>query len=414
MTYGLTLNIDRLEVLMGGVAVGTTLEAPTHTVADRIPLGRRIEELKKEKGGWYSTAAMSKRIGLSDETFRQMLKLKRVIYTFELDKIAKDLKMPVERILQSDIGEEVDSLSTSLKSLKNPSETLQLALTLEGQTNGLSERCYAMHRLGVAYLMSYKFREARQVLANAKELAEQMQSLYGDTDALFGVLNHLMVAYTALNEYESASKMLSEINPIFVAKPSRQSALSYQKAKVEETRGNFYLAKQYAMESLFHARESENPIQVARARLNMSHFHYLLKEYEQSQDLLLLAIDGLDNDNRTKLVARKELVKTLLKMGNTDLALHHIELGLLEAKDEQWRDMVGKLTILLTVATNQQSHAQSVLADTDNSLRIQYLACKCLQDHYKALNDSENFLLYTKIAEGMCISFSDFLDEGEL
>ncbi|KEO84262.1 hypothetical protein [Tumebacillus flagellatus] len=394
--------------------MATTLEAPSNTLADRIPLGRRIEELKKEKGARYSTAAMSVRIGLSEQTFRDMLKSRRVIYTFELDVIAKDLKMPVARILQTDSHQEVERLTQLVKALKNPVEALELALRLEKQANGISERCHALHRLGIAYIMSFKFHDACQVLTEARRLAGQLHKTYGETDVLFGVVNQLMVVYTAKQEFESAARLLDEIDPCFLAIPSRQSAISYHKAKVEESRGNLIFAKRYAIDSLRYARESENPVQVARACLNLSHYHYLLREYEESEELLYKAIEGLEQDTRTRLIARKELIKTLLKLRATDEAKKQIDIALSEASNSETVDLNGKLVILLTAVTGDPSHAKSVLDDEGSSVKIRYVACRCLQDHYKALNDSHNYLFYTTLAERICVGAANFLDWGEL
>ncbi|MGZ4164398.1 MAG: helix-turn-helix domain-containing protein, partial [Tumebacillaceae bacterium] len=82
------------------------LLAPTHTLADSIPLGRRINEIMLEKGSAYTISAMAKRLEINRETLRLMLKGEREIYTFELEKIAKDLHVTVERILQSDVVED--------------------------------------------------------------------------------------------------------------------------------------------------------------------------------------------------------------------------------------------------------------------------------------------------------------------
>jgi tetratricopeptide (TPR) repeat protein len=392
----------------------STLVAPVVTVVDKIPLGRRIEELKKEKGGYYSNVAMAGRLGMHTETLRSMLKGKREIYTFELDKIAKDLKMPVERILQEDVREEIEQLETLLELREKPTIALEIGLKMEEQAIGVTERCHALHRLGRAFENTHQYQEYNNELRQAYQLALQIQDQYGDSNAMYSVMYHLMASYTAIKDYVTASKILDEILPFFVETPKRQSALCYQKAMIEETNGNLRKALQYATESLKYAEESKIPVLVAKTRLNLAHFHYQLTDYRTSRELLEPAIDGLSEDTRTQLIARKELVKTYLKMHVKELALDQIEIALVDAKDIMWMDMVGKLTILLTLSTNNPSHAQSVLDNERHSLKIRWLSCRCLRGYYKALNDGAMFLHYSKIAEGFCADFPDFLNEGEL
>ncbi|KEO80890.1 helix-turn-helix domain-containing protein [Tumebacillus flagellatus] len=103
------------------------MEAPIYTLVDNIPLGQRIEELKKEKGGWYSTTAMAGRLGVSPETLRSMLKGKREIYMYELEKIAGDLKMPVKRILLEDVYKQRKTLDSLLTPKEISKDNLQQA-----------------------------------------------------------------------------------------------------------------------------------------------------------------------------------------------------------------------------------------------------------------------------------------------
>ncbi|MBL0387766.1 hypothetical protein JJB07_14085 [Tumebacillus sp. ITR2] len=392
----------------------STLLAPSHTAVDKIPLGRRIEEIKREKGGYYSNVAMAGRLGIHVETLRFMLKGKREIYTFEFDKIAIDLKMSVERILQEDIKEEVAHLSGDLKECKNSAESIQRALRLMEAAQGISEIHYALTRLGIAFRNAYQFTDSNKVFKDSHQLALKMQEHYGETDALYSNVYHLIASFTAIQDYVTASKLLDEIMPFFEAIPSRLSAISYQKAKIEETNGNFFTAKEYAIKSYQYAEQSGNHVTVARTQLNLAHFHYVLSEYKEASELLVRAIEGLENDTRTQLIAHKELGKTLLKLELKEQALAQIQLSLVKAKDLDWKDMIGKLMILMSKACGDPSYAETILNDTTNSLRIRYLASKCLLEHFKTLNDGANFLHYSKITEGLCVDFADVLDEGEL
>ncbi|PWK12826.1 tetratricopeptide repeat protein [Tumebacillus permanentifrigoris] len=391
-----------------------SLVAPSFTAVDKIPLGRRIEEIKKEKGGYYSNVAMAGRIGTNHETLRLMWKGKREIYTFELDKIAIDLKLPVERILQVDVKKETEELIALLLERKHPDKTLKLALKLADQALGLSERCNAMLRLGQAFNDSYQFIESKNALEQAHQLALRTKEHYGETDILYSVMYQLMASYTAIRDFKSASDLLNEIMPFFEETPSRLSSISYQKAMIEESNGNIVAAHKFAVESVQHAKESGNQVLLAQTKFNLAHFEFKMANYSKSQVLLTDAIKEFDQDSRSRIITRKEIVKTLLKQGLKSSAVTVLETAIVEARDMNWRDMLGKLLILYTLATDQPSYAKAILDDNGYSLKIRYLACKCLLEHYRLSGDAPMFLHYHEVAEKMCIDFSDFLDEGEL
>lgn len=392
----------------------TTLVVQAHTALDQIPLGRRIEEIKKEKGNYYSTQAMAGRIGVHPETLRLMLKSKRDIYTFELEKIAADLKLPVERILQEDVREEAELLIGSLKLMSNPPESLEIAKRLSEKAIGLTERCYALKRLGKAYFNAFAYEESTKTLTAVHEMARKIHELYGETDALYSVMYYLMESFTAREDYETAAKILDEIRPFFVETPERCSAVSYQQAKFEESRGNNHAAKQFSIQSLRHAEETGIANLIAKTQLNLAHYEYLTFDYHRSRELLELAIEGLGEDAMSLLIARKELVKSLLKLGEVEQAITELQIAHAEAKEMNWLDMEGKLQTLWTIATGDSHFAESVFQETDHSLKVRYLACKCLQSHYKRIGDAEMYLHYHKEAEKLCFNISDYLDEGEL
>lgn len=93
------------------------LIAPSTTDCYSIPLGRRIFEIMKDKGKYYTQQAMANRLGISRTTFSQMLTGNREIYNFEVEKIAADLKVSVSRVLQEDIANEVVRIEGILKEM---------------------------------------------------------------------------------------------------------------------------------------------------------------------------------------------------------------------------------------------------------------------------------------------------------
>ena len=92
-----------------------SIVAPKHTFVHSIPIQRRLREIMKEKGGAYTISALSSRIGINRETLRKMLNGEREIYSFELDKFAKELHMSIDRILQEDVKKLVAELDSLLE-----------------------------------------------------------------------------------------------------------------------------------------------------------------------------------------------------------------------------------------------------------------------------------------------------------
>src|SRR5690348_197128 len=119
-----------------------------------IPLGRRVAEIMRERGRAFTQSAMAKRIGYSGETLRLMLIGRREIYPFELEKIAKDLKLPVERITGEDVRAEREELRVLLARMNPSTRVVELALHLNQHALGMTETCKALLDLGVGlYLL---------------------------------------------------------------------------------------------------------------------------------------------------------------------------------------------------------------------------------------------------------------------
>jgi transcriptional regulator with XRE-family HTH domain len=385
-----------------------------HTVVDKIPLGRRIHEIMKEKGGYYSITAMSKRLGICRETYRLMLNGEREIYTFELEKIAKDLKVPVERILQEDIQKDAEVLKMLLEKSSDPPKALEVAFMLEQKACGLSERCIALHRLGHAHFLLHQYEDSHTNLLAAHQLALKMNEMYGETDWLYRILFNLLDTFTARRDYVNASRILQEVDPIFHRTPSRSAALNYLHAKMKESLGDIEGAKNLAYESIKYAELSGKENLIGKTAINAAHYEFLTKNYQRSKELLVNAMKNLADDVRTLLIARKEFVKTLIKLEEHQVAEQEITSAIEIAKHSRLSEMEGKLLILLARAKNEPFHAEFVVSEERFGKKIRYLACKFLTQYYRHKGDSYHLMQYHKIMEELHPTNSDILDEGEL
>jgi tetratricopeptide (TPR) repeat protein len=385
-----------------------------HTVVDKIPLGRRIHEIMKEKGGYYSVTAMAGRLGICRETYRVMLKGEREIYTFELDKIAKDLKMPLERILQKDICKDGDTLKVLLEKQENPQKALELAQRLYEQSIGITERCLSLHRLGVAYFFNHSFDQSYHAVSEAHQLALKIKELYNENDILYRVLIDLTEVYTAKQDYVNASKILEMVEPLFHETPTRSAFLAYLHAKIEESLGNYEQAKHSTYESIKQAIASGKKALIGKTKVNAAHYEFLTKNYLKSKELLESAIEALTEDIRSQLIARKELAKTLLKLKEFQRAEEEIMSALEIAKQFEHTILEGKLFLLLARASDTPDHAEYVVSQEKFGKAVRYLACKFLMQFYRRIGDSNNFIRYYEIGEKLNPTNFEILDEGEM
>lgn len=392
----------------------TQLGASPYTALDQIPIGRRIRELMAEKGNYYSLAAMSKRLGTNRETFRSMLNGQREIYKFELEKIATDLKITVARIMQTDCTEIGNRLKELLNKQSFPEEALDLSLQLLATSKGVTERCYARLRVGLAQFFNKSYEHAYDSLIEAYQQAVYIEKEYGDTDLYSLVLNALMDVYTALGNYLDASKILREVETVFQENPTRRAAICYQHAKIRESTKDIQGAKKFAYQSVDHAMQANKRTLIGKTKVNAAHYEYLTQNYEQAQELLEQAIDDLDEDVFSQQIAKKELVKTLIKLNRNQAAAVWIQSTLSSLTDQRSTPMRGKLLVLLSRALDEPTHAQLVFQDEEYSKNVRYVACRYLMHHFRDKGDSTKFIYYYERGEELSSSSMDILDEGAL
>jgi tetratricopeptide (TPR) repeat protein len=392
----------------------SSLIVPSKTVANNIPLGRRIMEIMKEKGGYYSITAMAKRLGLSRETYRLMLNGTRDIYIFELEKIARDLKVSSERILQQDVHELVDELLTRLRMRDRSDNTLVLAEKFVRLAIGISERGYALNLLGIAFFERKEFERAHEIWIDAYHLADEVRKSSGDTDLCYQVMRNLMLSYVEKKDFGNAIEMSDQVEKIFDGQPIVLSEMLYTRAKLKESMGDFIGAAQLADKCLENCQASMNKIMIGRALINSAHYQYLLRNYASARERLECADSYLENDVQTKIIAQKELMKVLIKLGQCEEAETRIRRLLDSDEIQPFSDVDGKLRVLLSRANQDIQHAEYVANEERYSKKVRYLACKLLINHYRVNGDAFMFMRYHLLAEECMPSSSDVLDEGDM
>ena len=389
------------------------LVAPSHTAVHAIPLGRRIREIMKAKGNYYSIAAMSVRIGINRETFRAMLNGEREIYTFELERISQDLKLPVERILQQDISAIEDQLDDLLQHRNGLDQALALALQVLEAAIGISELCSSLNTLGYIYFWQREIKSAHQTWLEAYEYAQQISKWFDDNQLLYRVLRNLMSSYTERKEYDKALEIVELVEPTFHSHPGRMSALYYTRAKFNEYLGKMDEATHLSYKSLEQSILFEDKDTLGRAYINVAHYEYLKGNYLLAKEHLLRSLELL-TQSAMRLIAGKELVKVLLKRGENKQAEEMICFFLRNEDLMSHPHLEGKLLVLLSRATNISEYAERVVANHKYGEVVRYLSCKYLINHYRELGDIAKSMHYYESAEVLLGSPTDVLDEGDL
>lgn len=393
----------------------STLVASKYTVVDKIPLGRRIEEIKKEKGGYYSTAAMSRRIGFSEQTFRDMLKARREIYTFELEKIAKDLKLTAERILQEDSYKQHMGLDSLLNGNERTKNMLQQALVVSSElvekAVGSTERGFALHNLARVMYLKRQYDDAHTTWLKALEYAKKIHQEFDDKRLLKVVSANLMLTYAIRKEYSNIGDFLCAVEEMFAEDHDKLGLAQHTRMLVQMERGDYESARKHSYLALEHFEQTENDKQIGHALINVAHFEYRLGNYSASSRSLSDAIKKVVQYEDILVVVVKEYVKSLVKIQEYDTALKVVEKY--ESVSREYPDYWGKLQIMKTLLTDDPSFADRISNDSELSLNVRSLACKCLMDFYTKRDDAENALKYYKKGRTYASSPTEFYEEED-
>jgi tetratricopeptide (TPR) repeat protein len=364
------------------------LEVPSHTVVDSIPIGRRIMEIMQEKGPAYTISAMAGRLGFSRETLREMLKGEREMYTYELENIARDLKVSVERILQTDILEETKELRQHLDMGEATQWCLELSAKFTELAIGLTERVIVANELARGQYQSRDLETAIETLNKVLPDAQLILEKYGDPDILMWVTGNLVSAKTIQGDYTNLPEMAAVVEPYFPTHPKLAAVICYSLSQYKlEVEGNRNEAREMQYLSLHYYRLTGIPISIANSQMNVAIFEYRQKQYEQAKALFQSAYEVFRvHDNLyAQAVHAREYGKLLIRLGETKEAVEILDWMFDRMKANPnviQSDMVAQLYLLLAIAKQDPLFAEKVLSDNIGTRSIQKIACKFIRDYY--------------------------------
>ncbi|ARU62640.1 hypothetical protein CBW65_17925 [Tumebacillus avium] len=370
------------------------LTAPTHTVVDNIPLWLRIREIMKEQGSSYSLTAMAGRLGMSRETLRLMLSGEREIYSFELEKITQDLKIPLARLLQEDIVE-LKPAYAILIDQGRLEEAMELAKYRESIAIGLSEKVFSSASVAWVYFWKEEMDTAKGIIHEALAAAEEVNKKYAFQGVLTRVFVVFLNIYTHTEELDKVLGIVERLKPLLHSDPINMGVLYVALAKMKYASFENAEAKMYMYKCLELFIECANRDRIGRAYINTAIAEYADRNYEQAKELLETGKEYWEND-KVRLLGLKELAKTHLKLREFQAAESLIRTALRTESFEQLMDIKASLIILLSRAAGSTSYAESVAMNLRYPKQARYHAYR----HLTLVNKQEKFLRRGKSAQG--------------
>lgn len=392
----------------------STLENNVSTNLTRIPLGRRIGEILEEKGEEYSIRKFAERIGINRETLRIIIAGNRTILPSELEKISKGLEIGVERLKQLDSYKMEQELAALFRARKRTKVMLtrayDLATNLASIALGATELCESLTNVGRVQFEMREYDKAHQSYLRAFEYAEKIHKAYGDNHHLHLVTSLLMLSFTTRKDYSKIEETLDVVEKAFAYDPVKMGFVHYTRMKWYEHMEKLSDARRHSYTALEYFEQTYDKDQIGKAYINVAHYEYQLGNFQKSAELLSQAITVLDGYDYPLLIAVKEYVKSLLRLGDACAADEIIQKYSPLASD--YPDLQGKIQVMYSMATQDPSYSESVCQDLKVSPSIWYLACKQLMNFYSLKDDAESVMLYYKKAR--ILLGKNLLDEEEL
>jgi tetratricopeptide (TPR) repeat protein len=321
-----------------------------------VEIGRRIKEILEEKkqgkGNAFSIRAFAKRIGMGKDMLGDITKGLRPVRPSELEKIAKGLRMSVERLKREDTKQLEEELFSLVQKRTNFKRALELALELLPNAIGITERYEILNNLGAVYYFSKRYKDAHEIWLQALSCAKQINKQYSEIDPLSKVTSNLIITFTHQKDFTGLTRFLNTVEMNFEQFDYEYAGtLSYSLAIANYHTGDTeqYLQKMY--QSLDYFRMSGNRRAIGRAEHSVADAEYNLRNYSKAKEMFEMAIQTLSEYSDLIFISIKDYAKTLLKLNHIDESIEVIEKAIVELKTLQNHQMLAKFFLLHAYAT---------------------------------------------------------------
>lgn len=390
------------------------LVVPKYTACSSITTSRRITEIMQEKGKYYSQQAMASRLGYQRTTFRKMLNGTRDIYTFELEQIARDLKVSPERLLQRDVQTYVGALQACLLELKDLEYALEVAEKYYDVSSGITEKCDASIYLGRVLFELKRYAESHTYRLMAHQLAEEIYQIYGEADRYHQTVRNLMVSFTVNKDFHNAKVLVDKVMPIFEQSPAAYGALNYTLAMIAYHNGDFQETRIRLIESLKSYEQTGDAKEIAKALHRVAFIEFKLGHLSEAKEQFERSISMLDQFPEQMHVAIKDYVKVLHKLGEFEKAEILIHQALHRIEDFSNAVLKCQFLILRALCCDDPVSARDVLAMEEIPDNYKTFACEFLMNYYNRRDDAPSLMKYYKIAQSMPLKKHEYLQEEDL
>lgn len=376
-----------------------------------IPIHRRIAEIMEERGKPYTQEFVATKIGISRKTFQAVLTGARPIYGTELQTLASIFHISLDRLTQKDSQRCVEEMQKVLDQPAYRNRVLELAEWYSTAAVGRTERCDALTWLGTVQFRMDRFEMAHESWSKAFTYALELQEKYGESDRFQGLLQNLMLSYTARRDYINAEKMVTQLLPLLRQDSYSLGTLSYTLGAIARGNRDLELARKHLYESLHHFQASGNMRQIGRALHNVAFIEYdhrnlvtVIKYYEQ-------ALEVLDPYLEDKVYALKDYAKVFLRQNKKGRAIKLIDVSMEILQTIENPTLLSKVLLLHTYLHGHAETAEQVLQRSDVHPDQKRVACKILMELSKRNNDAVSFLRYHEMEREYSLNTRDLYDE---
>ncbi|PWK13477.1 tetratricopeptide repeat protein [Tumebacillus permanentifrigoris] len=365
----------------------------------KVPIGRYITEILYSRNLTPHYLSQKVDFGKKDTVY-SCLRDERRLSPNELQQISDILHVPIERLKQTDLEQEAFELRLLVRSKQRSPRAIDLGLKLQKLALGWTEKFDILNDLGSAYYYMDKFPQAHQAWLEALPLAEKIRDTFSETDRLYMVTNNLILTYTQKQDFSALTYLLDKVETAFTfSNPKRAGLLATSSAIIATEMGDYEKAQQKWQEAFEQFERTNDQSLIGKGYHNLAYYEFRVGNFAESHRLFAKALHALTPDPIPHLIAIGDYLKTLIKLKETDTALHMIAVARSIRELESLPDLQAKFHILESVATGNPQLAESVLQITEAGPHLKLMACKWIMHHLSHQGDADKLLRYYKKAE---------------
>ncbi|HEU4964471.1 MAG TPA: helix-turn-helix transcriptional regulator [Bacilli bacterium] len=370
------------------------LTSTTDTI--NLDLVRRITEIMDERQ--LSIRGFSQYCGMSKDLLFRIVKGQRYIKPTELERMAQQLKVTVERLKMEDIQDDLTQLTSWLKEKAFLRQAVELASKLKGQALGYTERYELLNQLGTAHYHLAQFDQAHEAWEEAFTYAEKSYQLFADPQLLYKSTFNLILSYNVRKDFSMLAQFLERIEPEFMEQdPEYAGSVSFSYALMALEIGNLEVGRQKMYRSAEFYRMTGNRRYEDMAANNLAFVEYVVGNFHKAEEMYEQLMECPSAFDDLRYYARKGYAQTLLKVKRVTKAKLLIEESIGELEENELPNILARFYLLQAFVQNDRVFAEKVLAMENLEPQLYLLASKFLLEQCEAEQDMEGMIKYLRL-----------------